>query len=72
MRIIFSLKSRNRFSLIKAFNFFAADLQILLFVERCFLVFGKVYLSGNKLVNCPPGNVVRFDVGSSGTAIAFE
>ena len=72
MRILFSLKPRNRFSLIKAFNLFAADRQILLCVERRFLVFDKFCFSGNKLLNCPPGNVVRFDVGNSGAAVAFE
>ena len=45
---------------------------IFLFVERRFLVFGKFCLCGTKLLNCPPGKVVRFDAGSSGAAAAYE
>ena len=46
---------------------------IFLFVEQRFLVFGKFCFCITKLLNCPPpGNVVRFDVGSNGAAVAFE
>ena len=53
---------------------FRADLVAdFLFVERRFLVFDKFCFCVAKLVNCPPpGNVVRFDVGSNGAAVAFE